>query len=192
MIVYNTNMPILREQPNIYPETLLDDPVAEPSDRRWWVLYTKARQEKAVSRDLLGYEIPFYLPLVKKESVSRGRRRSSFIPLFAGYVFLYGSEEERTRSLTTNRISRVLSVDHPELFLHDLRQFRQLIATDAPLTIESRLVPGDRVRVLHGSFAGLEGTVLKRRGKTRLLVCVNFLQQGASVEVDDFLLEPIG
>ncbi len=185
-------MPILREQTNIYPETLLDDLVAEPSDRCWRVLYTKARQEKAVSRDLLGYEIPFYLPLIKKESVSRGRRRSSFIPLFAGYVFLYGSEEERTRSLTTNRISRVLSVDDPNLFLHDLRQFRQLIATDAPLTVESRLVPGDRVRVRHGPFAGLEGTVLKRRGKTRLLVCVNFLQQGASVEVDDFLLEPIG
>ncbi len=185
-------MPILREQTSIYPETLLDDLTAEPSDRRWWVLYTKARQEKAVSRDLLGYEIPFYLPLIKKESVSRGRRRSSFIPLFAGYVFLYGSEEERIRSLTTNRISRVLPVDDPELFLHDIRQFRQLIATDAPLTVESRLVPGDRVRVRHGLFAGLEGTVLKRRGKTRLLVCVNFLQQGASVEVDDFLLEPIG
>ncbi len=184
-------MPILREQTSIYPETLLDELAAEPSDRRWWVLYTKARQEKAVSRNLLGYEIPFYLPLVKKESVNRGRRRSSFIPLFAGYVFLYGSEEERARILTTNRISRVLPVDNPELFLHDLRQFRQLIATDAPLTVESRLVPGDQVRVRHGSFAGLEGTVLKRRGKTRLLVCVNFLQQGASVEVDDFLLEPI-
>ena len=184
-------MPNLGEEPSLYPTTLLDEIVCKPTDRQWWVLYTKARQEKAVSRDLLGYQIPFYLPLVKKTSVRRGRRISSYIPLFAGYVFLYGSEEERIRSLTTNRISRILSVDAPGRLVHDLRQVRQLIASNAPLTIESRLVPGDHVRVRHGPLAGLEGTVLTRRGQTRLLVSVNFLQQGASVEVDDFLLEPI-
>ena len=184
-------MPILSEEPSLYPETLLDESADASSDRQWWVLYTKARQEKAVSRDLLSCQIPFYLPLVKKSSVSHGRQIASFNPLFAGYVFLFGSEKERVRCLMTNRISRVLAVDDPHLLVQDLRQFRQLIATDAPLTVESRLVPGDRVRVRHGLFAGLEGTVLKRRGRTRLVVCVNFLQQGASVEVDDFLLEPI-
>jgi hypothetical protein len=35
----------------------------------------------------------------------------------------------------------------------------------------------------------MEGTVIVRRGETRLLVCVNFLQQGASIEVQDYLLE---
>ena len=184
-------MPILSEEPSLYPETLLDELVDESSDRQWWVLYTKARQEKAVARALLGYRIPFYLPLVKKTSVSRGRRILSFSPLFMGYVFMFGSEKERVRSLMTNRLSRVLSVDDPDMLTYDLRQFRQLIATDAPLTVESRLVPGNRVRVRHGAFAGLEGLILKRRGRTRLLVCVNFLQQGASVEVDDFFLEPI-
>jgi hypothetical protein len=33
--------------------------------------------------------------------------------------------------------------------------------------------------------------VLSRRGQTRLVIAVNFLQQGASVEIDDFLLDPI-
>ncbi len=51
--------------------------------------------------------------------------------------------------------------------------------------------PGDKVRVKHGALMGLEGTVLVRRGVTRLLVSVNFMQQGASVEVDDYLLERV-
>ena len=51
--------------------------------------------------------------------------------------------------------------------------------------------PGDRVRVRRGPLAGVEGTVLTRRGRKRLLVSVDFLQQGASVEIEDFLLEPI-
>ena len=33
--------------------------------------------------------------------------------------------------------------------------------------------------------------MLVRRGKTRLIVAVTLLQQGVSVEVDDFSLEPI-
>ncbi len=62
----------------------------------------------------------------------------------------------------------------------------------APLTIERRLSPGDRVRVRSGPLAGVEGTVLRRQGATRLVVAVNLLQQGASVDIDDCLLEPVG
>jgi transcription antitermination factor NusG len=184
-------MPILKEEPSLYPETLLDGPPSADPPRRWLALYTKSRQEKSLARELLKYGIPFYLPLVRKTSVSRGRKYTSLAPLFGGYLFLYASEEERVRSLTTGRISRVLDVEDPDQLLFDLRQLRQLIASDAPLTVESRISVGQRVRVRQGAFAELEGMVLKRRGKTRLLVSINFLQQGASVEIDDFLLEPL-
>jgi transcriptional antiterminator RfaH len=184
-------MPILKEEPSLYPETLLDAPPSEGSPRRWLALYTKSRQEKSLARELLKHCIAFYLPLVRKTSVSRGRKRTSLVPLFGGYVFLYGSEEERVRGLATGRISRVLEVKDEEQLVFDLRQLRQLIISDAPLTVESRLSAGQRVRVRQGAFAELEGTVLKRRGRTRLLVSINFLQRGASVEIDDFLLEPL-
>jgi transcriptional antiterminator RfaH len=189
-------MPILREEVSLHPETLLDgnasvETLLSARDRQWWVVHTKARQEKALARELLRYGIPFYLPLVKKTSVLRGRRVRSFIPLFGGYLFLYGSQDERGRGLTTNRIARVLPVHEPERLQHDLRQIRQLIAANMPLTVESRLAPGDRVRVRFGALAGIEGTILARRGEVRLMVAVDFLQRGASVEIDDFMLEPI-
>ena len=208
-------MPILSAEPSVYPETLLDEfmvesgepgesgepvefgepvePVepVESCDCRWWALYTKARQEKAVARRLLGFKIPFYLPLVKKRSVCRGRRIRSYIPLFSGYLFLFGTDEQRVQSLTTNRISRILPVADQARLRKELARLRQLIETGAPLTVESRLTPGNFVRVRHGPFVGLEGTVLKRHGRTRLLVSVNFLQQGASVEIDDVCLEPL-
>jgi transcription antitermination factor NusG len=182
-------MPILGEEPSIYPETLLDENVTCAPDSRWWVLYTRARQEKAISRDLLNFQIPFYLPLIKKTSVRQGRKKTSYVPLFSGYVFLQATEQQRIASLTTNRISRIIPVDDAGQLLHDLRQLRQLIASNIPLTIESRLEAGDRVRVRQGPLMGMEGTVLTRRHATRLLVSVNFLQQGASVEIDDYLLE---
>lgn len=185
-------MPILGKEPTIFPEELLDAESPLAGDRRWHAVYTKARQEKALAREMLQYRVPFYLPLISKEAVSRGRRSTSHIPLFTGYVFLLANEDERLRALQTNRISRILHVDDSDSLVHDLRQIRHLIASGAPLTVESRLAVGDRVRVKHGPFREIEGTVLKRRGTTRLLVAVNFLQQGASVEVEDFYLEPIG
>lgn len=185
-------MPILKEEPSIFPDTLLDAAPADAPDRRWFALYTKARQEKSLARELLKYQIPFYLPLVKKTTAARGRKRTSLTPLFGGYLFLFGSEEERVKGLTTNRVSRILPVEDPDQLVFDLRQLRQMIAANVPLTVESRFGPGQRVRVRQGAFGGLEGIVLKRRGETRLLVSINFLQQGASVEIDDFLLEPLG
>ncbi len=185
-------MPLLKEEPSLFPENLLADCLGETTDRRWWVIYTKARQEKALSRELFASGIPFYLPLIKNTRVTRGRKRISYIPLFSGYIFLFATDAERLRSMTTNRISRILSVNDAAQLVFDLGQLRRLIASDAPLSVERRLAPGDRVRIKQGPLMGLEGTVLVRRGVTRLLVSVNFLQQGASVEVDDYLLEGVG
>jgi transcriptional antiterminator RfaH len=186
-------VPIHQEEPCLYPEDLLDEPgeipAFAPGDRRWWVVYTKSRQEKALARELLKYQIPFYLPQIKNTAIVKGRRRTTFVPLFAGYVFLLANEAERIRALTTNRISRILDVEDAEQLVTDLRQIKRLIESNAPLTIERRLSPGQRVRIKQGALMGMEGTVIVRRGETRLLVCVNFLQQGASIEVQDFQLE---
>jgi hypothetical protein len=38
---------------------------------------------------------------------------------------------------------------------------------------------------------GLEGCLLQRKRQTRLIVAVRMLQQGVSVEINDFLVEPV-
>lgn len=198
-------MPIRSPEPQCFPHNLLTNGgqavgAAHFADRfdpdqmvgrTWWVVHTKARQEKSFARELLDREIPYFLPQVSKTSVIRGRRRTSYIPLFTGYVFLYGSELERQQSLTTKRVANVLPVGGGEELARDLLQIWRLIEQDAPLTVESRLCAGDRVRVRGGALAGVEGTVIDRRGKCRVLVAVRLIQQGVSMEIDDFLLEPI-
>ncbi len=184
-------MPILAKETCLFPETLLESPDSLAAGSEWMVLYTKPRQEKSLARDLLRQAIPFYLPLVKK-TLRYGRRQvTSFAPLFDGYVFMLGSEKQRTISLATNRILRILRVNDCRCLVADLRQIERLIQANVPLTVESRLQPGRNVRVRSGLLAGVEGVVLRRRGETRLLVSVNFLQQGASVEIEDFCLEPL-
>jgi transcription antitermination factor NusG len=184
-------MPILGEQVSLFPEWLLEDDAEVGLDRAWWVLYTKSRQEKAVARNLLEQEIPFYLPLVKKRSLWRGRKMVSYVPVFANYVFLCANQMELAKAWATNRVVRALAVSDGQRLRNDLHKLQISIASGKPLTVEAGLTTGMHVRVKHGPLAGLEGTVLTRRGETRLFIAVNFLKQGVSIEIEDYLLEPI-
>ncbi len=176
---------------SIHPPELLDGFAANETGRAWWVAYTKVRQEKRLAEELAARQIPFYLPLVERRHLYRGRRITSHVPLFAGYVFLFTDQRERVQSLATQRIAQSIQVpDGPHLYA-DLAQVQRLIDAKVPLTIEARLQPGQKVRVLEGSFAGMEGIIESRCRKTRLIVAITLLQRGVSVELDDVLLEPL-
>lgn len=187
-------MAILAPEANIYPDNLLLDTFVAETDVdesacRWWAVYTKSRQEKSLARDLVGYKVPFYLPLVPKDNLIRGKRVRSLLPLFTGYVFVYGSDEQRVKALTTNRISRIISVEDGHRLCADLQRVDQLLKSNKPILLESRIDTGRKVRVKNGPFEGLEGVVICRRGVDRLLVSVHYLQQGISMELNDFNVE---
>lgn len=183
-------MPILEDEVDCYPHNLFDGFAAEPGERRWWALQTKARQEKSIARELLQFETPHFLPKLCKQVMHRGRPRHSYVPLFTGYVFIFGADEERVRALTTNRVANSIPVVDQKQLYFDLAQIRRVVATRTPLELEKWLQPGKLVRIRHGAFQGLEGRVLAHRGETRLVVAVNFLKQGISLEVDQMVLEP--
>ena len=183
-------MPILAREIDIYPDDLLTTAGQSAGDQSWWALYTLSRREKELMRRLLAEQIPFYGPLVPKRTKSpAGRVRTAHLPLFSNYVFLYGTNEDRFEAMKSNCISRYVQVVDGEELTRDLKQFRDLIAMDTPLTPESRLVPGQRVRIRSGRFRGFEGTIIRREHEVRLLVAVNFIQQGASLVLDDFEVE---
>ena len=185
-------MPILPKEPDIFPDDLLADDRKLDTEGAWWALYTLSRREKELIRRLRTHQICHYCPLIRRKTRSpSGRVRDSFVPLFAGYVFMFGAEEQRYQALTTNCISRTLEISDPSCLLRDLRQIQRLVDSEAPLTPEARIAPGTRVRVRSGPFLGLEGTVLQRRGKQRLMVAIEFLQQGASVLIEDCELDNI-
>ncbi len=173
----------------MYPDTLLDNP---PTNAKWWAAYTLARREKVLMRRLQQLNVPFYGPLIKKTTRVARHVRTAFLPLFPGYVFVCGNDEQRLEALKTQQVLRIMEVPDESELLFDLRQIRQLIVSDAPITPEVRLEPPMKVRIRSGPFAGIEGTVTKRHGKDTLLVAVHFLQQGVSVALGDYETERIG
>jgi transcriptional antiterminator RfaH len=73
----------------------------------------------------------------------------------------------------------------------ELRRIHHLIRSGLPVHREAELEPGRRVRLRTGPLRGHEGILIKRHGKRHLLVAISFIQQGASVLLDDYDVELI-
>jgi transcription antitermination factor NusG len=183
-------LPILPAEPDCHPAGLLDTPsILEQS---WWLVYTRSRQEKQLMRHLRQLDLMHYAPQIANRRRSpAGRIRVTYQPLFNNYVFLCGDEESRYKAVCTGCVQQIAPIEDTQELVKDLTQIHDLIQMDVPLTIESRIEPGQSVRVKSGVFAGYEGTVIQRTQETRLLVCVRFMEQGVSVKLDDCQLEPI-
>lgn len=157
----------------------------------WWIAHTKARCEKAFAWDLLRRGIDYFLPMMERVTVSSGKKRRGMAPLFSSYVFFCGNEESRYAALTTDRLCQVLRVVDREQLVRELGALEAALQAGAPLDFYPQFEVGRRCRVKAGAFKGLEGTVLEKHAKGRLMLFVSILRQGASLEIDADLLEPI-
>src|SRR5262249_28064143 len=144
-----------------------------PGTRVWWALHAKPRQEKSVARQLHKAAVPFFLPLIARRSVSGGRVVTAHVPLFPGYIFLFGDRDERTTALATGRVIRVLDVAQQQALWRDLSQVKRLIDTGAAIRPEGRLTAGTHVEISSGPLAGLQGTILHEVARRRFVVQVD-------------------
>lgn len=185
-------MPILREEPDLYPDQLLDSPEIIVPDGKWYAIYTLSRREKELMRRLRAQKIAHYGPMVPKRTRSpKGRVRTSFVPLFTGYVFVCGTEEDRYNTVATGCISKCLEVIEPEQLVNDLARIRLLEEHGTDIQAEIRPTVGQQARIVRGPLKERElvGTITQVNSQHRLTIMVNFLQQGASITVDEADIE---
>jgi len=186
-------MPILPAESEMYPDSLWEGgrPGADPC-RRWWCLHTKPRQEKTVARALRKRAIAHYLPQVVHESRTPGGRKiRSLLPLFPGYLFLYGDDYERVEALQGNHLANILQVPDQWTMEQDLRQLYQMLSSGLPVVPEPTHVVGSKVRILAGPLKGIVGTVIRRGNRDHFVALVHFLGRGATIDLRDWQVEPV-
>ena len=173
--------------PSLHPEEARFDLL----EGLWWVVHTKPRQEKALARDLLRSSIPYFLPMYEARRRSRGRSWKTVLLLFPGYVFFCGDEEDRLRVLETGRVAKLIPVRDQAALVAELSSLRRVMEAGLGVDPYPALKTKSRCRVRSGPLQGMEGQVLRRKGKARFIVTVSILGQGASVEIDGNELEPL-
>jgi transcription antitermination factor NusG len=156
----------------------------------WYAAYTLPRHEKAVAEHLGFREVETYLPLYLSARRWAGRRAMVQLPLFPGYVFVRISDGERIRVLEHPSVLRLVTFGGRPASLADgeidrLRAALELGKAE-PFPF---LIPGKRVRVKSGPLAGVEGTILRRKGRMRLVVSVETIQRSIIFDLDATDLE---
>ncbi|MHC5028369.1 MAG: transcription termination/antitermination protein NusG [Planctomycetota bacterium] len=125
-------------------------------------------------------------------SIVRGRKHVSRVPLFPGYVFMAGTRELAFPTVTAKRVCQVLPVHDQDAFVEQIELIRHAIdAGGAGIELYPHAVIGHACRVTAGPLKGTEGTITERLGPSRLVLSVDILGQGAALEIDADLLEPI-
>lgn len=155
----------------------------------WWVAHTKSRNEKALAQDLIRKDISYFLPMTWKVQRRRQRKIRSLLPLFSGYLFFCGDENQRVEVLRTNRVANIIEVEDQERLLKEMLQIEQALLAGAPLVPHKYIKTGQRCRVIAGPLADLQGIVIRTKKATRLVLKIDMLGQAASVEVDIDMIE---
>jgi len=165
------------------PPTLYVEP-------RWYACYTRSRHEKQVEVLLAQKGIQSYLPVVPQLRQWKDRKKMVAWPLFPSYVFARFTLREVHDVLVVPGVSTIVRVDGrptpiPDEELANVRRFASAVAeTGVVPKVRPLIREGAWVRIVEGPFLGVEGRVIERRGRSRVLVGLAAIGQGLEVDID--------
>jgi transcription antitermination factor NusG len=152
----------------------------------WFAIYTRPRHEKKVAAYLHDKGINVFLPLRTVISRWKDRRKEIEFPLFAGYVFVHTSSENRLPILRTPGVVQFVAENGiPAPIPEDqIEAVRQLVDSGLQFDPYPYVKEGMHVRIKSGPLKGVEGIIISKRKKHLLVLSVDLIQQSAALEID--------
>ena len=150
----------------------------------WVVLKTGPRCEKRVQGHCQFLDLPVYLPLLNKTHRYGGRVREFTSPLFPGYVFCIMPCDLRLAVLEHRHVVRILEVADQAGLVNQLNSIEKALRSQELVEVMPFLQEGRRATVTSGPLRGVEGIVQRLKGRTRVVMNIDMIQQSVAVEVD--------
>lgn len=132
-----------------------------------------------------------WLPCRPKVRTYPSKRVTFQHPLFPGYTFGAFSLRQRNAVYGSGYAAAVLEIPHQPTFLREMTAIQTALAAGLGVEDCPYLAPGRRARITTGRLRGLEGTVLRRSGRTKLLLSIELLQRAVAVEIEPDWLDPL-
>ena len=157
-----------------------------PPSPPWFAVWTRSRHEQVVREQLERKGVETFLPTILKWSRWKDRKKQISWPLFPGYCFARFDAVDRLPILKCTGVVNIVSFDGepapiPESEIAGIRTLvdSELAYDSCPLIHE-----GDMVEVTHGPLKGVAGRLVRKGAHARLVLSVELIGQGVSVEVD--------
>jgi transcription antitermination factor NusG len=163
-------------------------------NRFWYAVYVRSRQEKVVYRNLEKQGVETSLPLLTKTRQWSDRKKDVQVPWFPGYVFVkIDLNTEKFVVLETKGVVKFVPINQKALSIpeQELYWLQELLARGTSLRKEIQLPVGALVQVLYGPFKGCQGKLIRRKSDIRMVVWIEAIMQGVSVELNPSWLDTI-
>lgn len=178
-------------------------------DRHWYALRTTyGREKKAYDYIVNNNGIAFY-PTIIVDKLVKGRIKSFEVSRIPNIFFAYGTEAEVGHFVFDNvnlpflrfyyrHFSRDNEIAHEPLIIPDrqMESLRIVCAAESEDTIITtadipKFRTGQRVRVLDGPFAGVEGRVGRYRGQQRVGVVIGDVATAVTAYIPKGMMQNI-
>ena len=158
----------------------------------WFAIWTRSRHEQVVREQIARKHFDAFLPTITRWSRWKDRKKKIDWPLFPGYCFARFEEEDALAILTCTAVVNNVSFEGrpapiPE---HEIDGIRRLVESDLQYDPCPLIREGMMVEVKHGALKGIVGRLVRKGAHARLILAVDLIGQGVSVEVDAADVKP--
>ena len=154
---------------------------------RWFAVWTRSRQEKVAAAVLETLAVQHFLPLKSELRQWSDRRQVVSVPLFSGYLFvrMNPTRDSRLQVLKAPGIVGFVGNNTGPLPIPDeqIDAVRTVLNKRVECTVLPFLDEGDRVRVVRGALAGMEGRLVRSNSTSRLLISIEMINKSIAVSV---------
>lgn len=154
----------------------------------WYALQTRSNLEKSVVNELDSKGIPTFCPSFSESHQWADRKKTIERPVFPGYVFTRFCDPSpvKLRVLQTNGVVRILGMGKLIEPIPDeqIESIRRMLTSGKVCFPHPFLQEGSRVRVKRGPLKDIEGTLVRIKQQTRLVLSVDLISHSVATEVD--------
>jgi transcription antitermination factor NusG len=166
--------------------------ISAESQPCWYAVYTSANHEKKAAGEISRRGFESFLPVYRASRRWSDRRVELELPLFQSYVFVRLALCDRLKVLQVPGVVRLVGFGGLPAPLPDDQMQALRAGLNGRLRAEPHpfLAVGRRVRLRDGPLMGIQGILLRRKGKLRVVISIGLIQRALSVDVDVADVEP--
>jgi transcription antitermination factor NusG len=162
------------------------------AEKKWFVFYTKSRQEKKVRDFLIKKGFAVFLPMQKVLRQWSDRKKKVEVPLFNSYIFVYIPVHQIPQVLQVPGVAWSIRHNDSPSFLRDQEYdlIQRYLSTGLLIEVlhQNTFEEGVRVVVMDGPLKGAMGRVAAK-SPDKLMVWLETLGQVIRVEIEPGLLK---
>jgi transcription antitermination factor NusG len=152
----------------------------------WYAVYTRFQHEKSAASLLQKKGFEAFVPVYRAVHRWQDRNQMVILPLFPCYLFLRTNLHRKLDVVRTAGVRGVVesagnACEVPEAQIEALQKICSLGSRVQPHPFLER---GDAVRIRTGPLAGFEGLFIREKNECRVVLSMELVRKGVSVEVD--------